>query len=136
MSSKAGVWIDHRKAVVVTLGEDKETVQTLLSEAEKPSRSSGGSHQAEPFGHQDVVAGDRRDHVYRQQLERFYAQVADCLKTADAYYIFGAGEAHKEFHHYLRDQAKLGDRVREVSAADKLSDQDIVAEVRRYFHRS
>lgn len=134
MSRKAGVWIDHRKAVVVMLDQGGETVETLLSQTEKPSKTSGGSHQATPYGHQDVVAEDRRDHEYRQQLAAFYAQVAEKLKGAEACYVFGAGEAHKELHHYLRDKAKLGDRIRQVDAADYLSDREIVAAVRDFFH--
>lgn len=135
MRRHAGVWIDHRKAVIVMLEGDKQNIQTIASGAQKPSRGSGGAHQKVPYGHQDVVAEDKRDRVYREELDRFYTEVAKEVAHASDLYLFGPGEAHRQLHNLLVDKELFPGRIRAASQAGAMSDAEIVQHVRKFFHK-
>jgi len=42
MSKQAGLWIDHRKAVIVLITDQGEEVKTITSDMEKHVRFTGG----------------------------------------------------------------------------------------------
>src|SRR5512140_2616177 len=59
-----GVWIDHRKAVIVSLiGEEAETTK-IISGMEKHVRFSGGAR--------DSSAEDQRDRRFTGHLHKYY----------------------------------------------------------------
>ena len=41
LKKKVGLWIDHRKAVIVSLTEDHEEIKSIASDMEKHVRFSG-----------------------------------------------------------------------------------------------
>lgn len=133
MQRQAGVWIDHRKAVVVVLEDGEPRVKTVESHTEKPTKTSGGSHQKEPWGHQDVVAEDHRKHDYQRELGHYYQAVAAELASADKLLILGSGQAHKEFRHYLEDKQHYRGTIREDRPAMAMADEEVIEEVRRFF---
>jgi len=49
MTSKAGVWIDHRKAVIVVVGASEERIDLIGSNVEKHPERSGDSPLKGPF---------------------------------------------------------------------------------------
>jgi hypothetical protein len=56
------------------------------------------------------------------------------LRDADSILIFGSGEAKQEFRKRLEKDKKLGDRIVDVLTTDKMTDPQIAAKVREYFH--
>ncbi|ROQ21064.1 hypothetical protein EDC38_1685 [Marinimicrobium koreense] len=134
MRTHAGVWIDHRSAIVVILADGKSSTATIASQTEKPSRTSGGSHQREPWAHQSVVAEDHRDREYRHALTRFYEAVGKAIARADDLYLVGSGEARKELLHYLEEHDRFTGRVRESKPAQEMTEAEMVAETRRFYH--
>ena len=50
MGNKVGLWIDHRKAVVVTITDKLEEINSITSGLEKHVRFSGG---AEKYNEED-----------------------------------------------------------------------------------
>jgi hypothetical protein len=43
MSTKVGLWIDHRKAIVVAITEQGEKIEEIVSEVEKQLQRAGDS---------------------------------------------------------------------------------------------
>lgn len=43
MAGKMGVWIDHRKAILVNFGNGSEQIQEIDSDVEKHVRDAGGA---------------------------------------------------------------------------------------------
>ena len=50
MKRAAGLWIDHRKAVVVFISDDGEESKEIESDMEKHTRFSGGSRSEQGWG--------------------------------------------------------------------------------------
>jgi len=56
MKRAAGLWIDHRKAVVVFISDDGEESKEIESDMEKHTRFSGGSRSEQGGGKTNRIA--------------------------------------------------------------------------------
>jgi stalled ribosome rescue protein Dom34 len=120
MKREVGVWIDHRKAVVVCINDGVEEIHSIVSDMEKHVRHSGGD------------AEDQQDHRFTNHLNEYYAKVISFLHDADSILILGPGEAKGEFEKRLRAES-FGARIVGVETEDKMTDHQIVANVREHF---
>ena len=125
MSYKVGIWIDHKKAVIVSASLDDVTSKTLASDVESHPRYSGAigaegeKHYQERHGH---------------ELHRYYDEVIGQLGQPEAILIFGPGEAKTELKDRLLHRVKaLSERAVKIETADKLTDPQIVAKVKEHF---
>ncbi len=133
MANNVGLWIDHRKAVLVFISESGEELKRIESNVEKHVRSTGGSRSSTPYGPQDVAAGDVRERKLAQHLNAYYREVIKCLRDADSILLLGPGEAKGEFQKQIKSK-KLRERIVGVETADKLTDRQLMAKVREHFH--
>lgn len=132
MSRSAGLWIDHRQAVVITVEDDQTTVQHIASGARKRVSTTGAIRFQSTYSapHTDL-AEDKQERRYADLLRRYYAAVTAALAEAEAIVILGPGEARLELRQYLIDHG-LGGRIRQVEAADKMTDRQIAAAVKMH----
>jgi len=132
MKNEVGLWIDHRRAVIVTIEDKKETVQIILSNIEKHTRFSTGAHSDTPNDVNGATAEDSRDRQFDLHLGKYYAEIAYNIRTADSIMVFGPGEAKVEFATHLK-QEKLGNKIAQIDTVDKMTDRQISAKVHDYF---
>ena len=134
MNSKVGLWIDHRKAVIVTVAGEGEEINQINSNIEKHVRSSGGSRSKTPYGPQDVSAEDIRDRKFLDHLNIYYDKVISSIHTAESILIFGPGEAKGELKRRIESK-KLKGVIVAVETTDKMTVNQIAAKVRSHFQR-
>jgi hypothetical protein len=132
MTHKTGVWIDHRKAVIVTVLDEGEQVDTIASNVEKHAERGGDSPLKGRYEAQQVPADDKRERALTGHMNTFYDTVIGKIASAEAMFIFGPGEAKGELKRRLEHQ-KLGSRVSALETADKLTDRQISTRVRQHF---
>ena len=132
MPTKVGVWIDHRKAVVVVVTEEGEEIGLIISKVEEQLRRSGDSPLKGSFEAQRVPADDRRQRALTQYLNIYYDAVITCIREADSILIFGPGEAKNELEKRL-EKSNLGGRIAAIETADKMTDKESAAKVRQRF---
>jgi hypothetical protein len=130
--SKIGIWIDHRKAVIVSERPEGEDIDTLLSNVEKHAERAGDSPLHGPYEALQVPADDKRQRALSQYLNVYYDAVIAKTAQATVLFIFGPGEAKGELKRRL-EHKHLGSRVAGVESADKLTDRQIAAKVREFF---
>ena len=133
MENNVGVWIDHRKALIVFSSKSGEELKRIESNVELLKSSASGSRSSTPYGPQDVTAGDAQDRKHATHLNKYYQEVIECLRDADAILVFGPGEAKGEFQKQFKDK-QLRNRIVGVETVDKLTDNQVIAKVRDYFH--
>jgi hypothetical protein len=63
----------------------------------------------------------------------YYQKIIRAIRDARKIMIFGPGEAKLEFEKELRKSKELAAKVVAVEAADKMTERQIAAKVRRYF---
>jgi hypothetical protein len=97
MAIKAGIWIDHRQAIVVLATNAGKEIKRIASGIEKPVRSAGRASSKHKYTPNDFVAEDRLEHKLMSQLKEFYDEVIASINDAEAMLIVGPGEAKGEF---------------------------------------
>ena len=131
MKTAAGLWIDHREAIIVMLSANKPETLRIKSNIEKQLRRAGepagGSFPAE-----EVPRDDSREREYQGDLARYYDEVLSHLRTADEILIFGPGEAKAELKKRM-EKEKGNSRILAVETVDKMTEPQIVAHVREHF---
>ena len=132
MKRKAGLWIDHRKAVIVFLAGEEEEMKLVKSNVEKQIRRAAGSRSGGPFEPQTVPSDDRQQREFTEHLNSYYNEVLSCIRNAESILIFGPGEAKGELPKHL-EQKGLSGRIVGIETTDKLTDPQIAAKVRQHF---
>ena len=134
MEKQIGLWIDHKKAVIVILEGKKEELRKIESNMEKHVRYKGGARGKTAYSPQFLSAETQEDRRYREHLNKYYQQVISAIGEADSLLVFGAGEAKREFEKHLT-QKKNRVRNIHVETADKMTERQIAAKVRNYFKK-
>src|SRR4030043_2183933 len=122
MKKDIGLWIEHRKAVVVIVSDNGEEVREITSHMEKHVRysndtSEGGSSE------------DMRDRQFENRLNSFYDSVVAVIRDGDTVQIFGPGEAKGELKKRLESAGFKG-HILGIETVDKMTDHQIAAKVR------
>jgi hypothetical protein len=126
MKKQAGLWIDHRKAVIVIVTEAGEEIKEITSNMEKHIRFTGGTAS------EDGSTEDVRDRQFGNHLNSYYDTVVAVLRDADTIQIFGPGEAKGELEKRIkRDGLKA--QILAIEAMDKMTVRQIAAKVRERF---
>jgi hypothetical protein len=133
MNHQAGVWIDHRQAVIVALAPSGERLTRILSNVEKHPERSGDSPMKGDYEAAQVPADDKRQRALTGDLARYYDAVAAALHGAASVILFGPGEAKTELHRRMTTQ-KSPVHVAAVQTEDKMTDAQIAAKVRVHFN--
>ena len=132
MRTRAGLWIDHKKAIVVAVTDKGEEIALVVSKVERHPQRSGDSPRAGRYESQKVPADDIRQRVLTGHLNIYYEAVIACLRDAEFILIFGPGEAKGELKKRL-EKSKLGGRIAGVETVERMTDRQIAAKVRQYF---
>ena len=128
MKKAAGLWIDHRKAVIVFISDDREESREIESGMEKHTRFSGGSRSEQGGGE------DQQDRQYAGHLNAYYDEVIAQLRDTDSILLFGPGEAKGELEKRLVNKGLAG-RIVGVETVDKMTDRQIAAKIRQHFRK-
>jgi stalled ribosome rescue protein Dom34 len=125
MQMTAGLWIDHKKAVIVFVKGKEEEIKLISSNIEKQHRQSGVS-TPEDIRHRELT----------EHLNIYYDEVVSCIREAESILIFGPGEAKGELKKRL-EKDNLGGHLVGIEPADQMTDPQIVAKVKEHFlHQS
>jgi hypothetical protein len=132
MRMRVGVWIDHRKAVIVAVTDKGEEMRLMVSGVEKHLSRTGDRPLEGAYGRRRMVPDDRRQEALTGHLNIYYDAVIAAVRGAESILIFGPGEARDELRKRL-ERDKLGPRIVAVEAADRMTKPQIAAKVRRQF---
>ena len=132
MKTVAGLWIDHREAVIVILSDKGEETRRVTSRVEKQLWRSGRSPSRSPFEAQMLPADDSRELEYSGHLANYYDEVIACLRPAKAILLFGPGEAKGELRKRIQ-RNRLDVRITRCETSDKMTERQISQKVRRHY---
>ncbi len=135
MSTQVGLWIDHRKAIVVSITEDGEEVKEITSDVEKQPRRSGDSPLKGTYESVQVPADDSRQRAFTGSLNIYYDKVIVSIGSAESILIFGPSTAKDELKERLKKN-NLDSRIVGIETVDKMTDHQIAAKTRQNFAKS
>jgi stalled ribosome rescue protein Dom34 len=128
MAIKAGIWIDHRQAVVVLIADTGKTIKKIASGIQRPDHIKT-KHK---YTKNDFAAEDTLQKKALSQLDAFYKEVTSCIREANAILVVGPGEAKREFIKRLKSK-KRRVRITDIEASDKMTDRQLAAKIEQHF---
>jgi len=132
MKTNVGLWIDHRKALIVAVTDKGEEIRLIISKVERQLRRSGDSPLVGAYDKAQAPARNSRQRTLTAHLNIYYDAVIASLREAEAILIFGPGEAKGELKKRLK-KANLSGRIVGMETVDKMTDHQIAAKVRQHF---
>lgn len=132
MKANIGLWIDHRKAVIVLESSAGEEINVILSDADRQPGRIHGERSRTSFEALKIEADDVTQRKFTTELHHYYKEVVACVRHAEALLVFGPGEAKGQLVMEL-EKTLPKDCVVTVETADKMTDRQISAHVREHF---
>jgi len=132
MSNQLGLWIDHQKAVIVSITETGEKIKEILSKVETQPRRSGDSPMKGSYEALQVPADDSQQKTLTQDFNIYYDEVISSIREAKSIFIFGPSSAKDELKERL-DGNNLGANIVGMETSDSMTNPQIAAKVRRFF---
>ena len=128
-----GVWMDHREAYLFWADEaaDMQTsrvaseFQETIEPADRACGPGPGGGGAIP--HASV---ERRR---KEQLNHYYKSLARALNSAEHIYVFGPGQAKKEFARSVEERKDMARRLKAIENAGHMTEPQMAARVRGFF---
>ncbi|MBI5354778.1 MAG: hypothetical protein HZB50_19210 [Chloroflexi bacterium] len=135
MTKNIGLWIDHKKATIVIQNGKGEELQKIESGLGRHVKYRGASHSKSPYSAQYQQGDDQLDNKFKVHLNKFYDQLIALIRGSESVLIIGPGEAKSELRNRLEHE-KVRSQVVELETADKMTDRQFAAKVRRHFRES
>jgi hypothetical protein len=117
---KVGIWIDHRRAVVVKIENGEESIKTIEGEDDHKRKAAGPQ----------AINEHRVEENYKLHVVNFYKDVIKSIGKVDQLLIMGPAQAKLEFVEEIEKVADLRAVPRKVETADKMTDPQVAAKVR------
>ena len=124
MSYDVGVWIDHKKAVIVSIAAKHVSTRTLEADVGPHPHYSGS---------QEGGGEKKYEERHNLRLGQYYDQVISQIGQPDAILLFGPGEAKLQLKDRLARSKATSERIVAVESTDKLTDPQIVAKVKEHY---
>jgi hypothetical protein len=130
---QTGIWLDKEKAYILSLENEKETFETVLSNIEHYN-ISGGSGSRLKGGPQDVVQDSKYLDREKQQLKHYFKTITTKINDTNALVIFGPAGTNDQFGKELNENYKsLSAKIKRIEKADSMTENQVKALVRDFF---
>jgi len=132
-----GVWMDKEKAHIIRLDNNEEQLETLFSEVEFFNRKSTAAPRVKTGATQDVTHERTYLEREKQQLKTYFKKLAKAIDDADAIALFGPADTNEKFRKELLENHKdLADKLKAVTKADSMTENQTKALVRDFFNNT
>lgn len=132
MQRNVGIWIDHRRATIVSIRGQEVATEIIESTAESRVRLTGGSPTG-GSGIPDGVPESRRDARIATQLDRYYSEIIANIGDAARIRVCGPGEARVELQKKIEGIRTMVGRLEAVEPCDKLTKAQFIAKVKEAY---
>ncbi|HHB51605.1 MAG TPA: hypothetical protein ENK75_00960 [Saprospiraceae bacterium] len=134
MSKCAGIWIETKNAMLITVEKDKPaSVKTIESTIETRERIQGESKKFGRFGNQYLTFEKKRRNKREEQTTLFIKTIIQELDTFDKFVIFGPSKMKHKFEKEIFLIPNLVSKLEGIYNADRLTKNQKVAWVNDYF---
>lgn len=129
-----GIWLDKEKAHIVTLKNDSETLDTVVSEIENYRPSGGSGTKSAKWGPQDVVQDSKYLERENHQYKLYFENLVKTVGKAESVALFGPAETAARFKKYLdKKHPRAATKVKTVTKADSMTHNQVKELVRDFY---
>ena len=136
MEKQVGIWIDSKKAIIVTLnGKKEERITEIDSEIENTVYHNKEGNKGTFSGSHHSDSETKFDNRKKEELNYYLKSVMSNIKGSDYLYIFGPGETKTNLEQKIRDEKWLGKtNLKAVETSDNITVNEIVAQVKDFYN--
>lgn len=136
MEKQVGIWIDTKKAIIVTLdGHKEEKITEIDSEVENNVYHNKEGNKGTFSGSHHSDNETKFDNRKKEQMDYYLEAVMGYIKKSDYLYIFGPGETKLKLEQKIRDEKSLGKiNLKAVETTDSMTLNQIVAQVKDFYN--
>ncbi len=128
----AGIWIDHRKAIIVFVNNGNIDKKIIKSNIEKHLGRNNKSHFNASVKSKIIPADDIHERYFKCHLDVFFSEVSSEISDVQSILIYGPGEAKIEFKKHL-EKNRLAGHIADIKTAEKMTDRQFEAKIKDYF---
>jgi stalled ribosome rescue protein Dom34 len=124
MKSKAGLWIDHRKCLIVFVNGKKIGIKIIKSNLNVQPTPSSES--------QNLKDDNQKNKHFAEKLNLYFNEIISIVKDARSIFIFGPGMAKNKL---LKRITKLETKgyIEDLETTDNMTGAQVVAKVRHHY---
>ncbi|MDD5149058.1 MAG: hypothetical protein PHC28_01065 [Flavobacterium sp.] len=136
MEKLVGIWIDTKKAIIVTLeGHKEEKITEVDSEVENRIYHNKESEKGTSSGNRHGDSKTKFDNRKNDQMNYYLDSVLDYIKGSDYLYIFGPAETKIKLEQRIRNKKSLVKiNLKAVETADSMTLNEVVARVKDFYN--
>jgi len=136
MEKQVGIWIDSKKAIIVTLdGQKEEKITEIDSEIENSVYHNKEGDKGTFSGEHHSDNETKFDNRKKEQMNYFLKSVLFYVKGSDYLYLFGPGETKIKLEQKIHDDKSLEKtNLKAVETAHSMTLNEIVAQVRDFYN--
>ena len=135
MKKKTGIWIDTKKAVIISLTESNHEVKTILSSIEGRKRIPGETRLFSRFGFHILDFGKKKKNRLANEKQEYLKKVVTEIKDTTEIVLFGPAGMKIELEKFIGDEAVLTSKLIAVETADSMTENQMVAWVKKYYKK-
>lgn len=134
MKRQTGIWIDTSKAIIITLeAGNNEKIFEIESDVENrvyhDKEGDKGNFSGIHHGNNETKFENRK----KEQMDFFIKEVLAYVKGADELFVFGPAEAKIRLEQKIHDEKLFIHKLKAVETADKMTLNEIVAKVKKFY---
>lgn len=124
MSDKklAGLWIDGRKAIVVTNHNAQDVTEFAVREIVKAEVQHGNSNE------------NSANNAEQSNKLKFYKEIEKLLTNSTDLYVTGPGTSQEELRNHLLETAQYKNLNIKLGTDSQLSEEEVLEEVKSHFN--
>ncbi len=136
MEKQVGIWIDTKKAIIVTLeGHKEEKITEIDSDVENSVYHNKEGDKGTFSGSHHGDSETKFDNRKKEEMDYYLKAVIANIKDSDYLYIFGPAETKIKLEQKIRDEKSLGKiNLKAVETADNMTLNEIVAKVKDFYN--
>lgn len=124
MSDKklAGLWIDGRKAIVVTNHDGQEVTEFAIVDTVKADVQHGNSNE------------NAANNVEQTNKVKFFKEIEKLITNSTDLYVTGPGTSQEELRNHLLETPQYKNLNIKLGTDSQLSEDQVLEEVKSHFH--
>jgi len=131
---KTGIWIDEKRAYIITFEDGEVFMKTVLSDIDNDSKPLEKIKVLEKTGPLEILKDRKVLEIKKHFLKNYFKTVTPHLKESSSIVIFGPAEIPQEFGEELQNNfSDIHKKVIEIIKADSMTENQMQAMVREYY---
>lgn len=132
-NTKAGIWIDTEKAVIVFLKGKGHNIKTVDSLIEGRERIAGETKMFSRFEVQFSNIETKKENRKIHDVQHYLKNVVDEIIDVDEVVLFGPAEMKTELEKFMLKRSIQSPVIRRVETTDSMTQNQIVAWVKDFY---